>query len=710
MSQLIQDEVNEKFLKLVSQGKKADIISLLEQGIEGVKPELNATTPKGNSALTICFNKDFKELFEFFLDLGVSPDIQDNMGETVTMHAAKKGKTFFLQKLIDYKANLNLQNDFGTTALIYATTNKMEREAEMLINAGADVNIKTTQKASVLLAAANAGTLSIARMAIEHGANINDKDYYGMDALITAVNKSPHSMKPEEQAENLALCQFLIENNANVNYVAPSGRTALFSASMFSQTALVELLLNENANPNVAHTYMVTDNIVPLWFPCQSGDFKTVNSFLAHKADPNIKDSDGNSPTAFGFFHPELRQILLDNNADVNTILHSNGHKIPILSFVINSADKETFQNMVDKGVELEYQDKDLQAHEPLKLAITSRIPFFVEEIIQKSQQNLNKLWEFKDGGTDISISPLMFLVESHTTGQMSSFLQQKKMVETILKNSEKNQQNGGMVIDEEKRKQLQQELDKYQNIETEMRDNKYQIFDILLKNGADVNYLDKNGSNALFYSNDPEFTQKLIENNCNLLQKNNDGDTPLSWAIRNGRTQMVDIIYKNLQEKNLLQDESVQNILIDLAYTSPDGFYQTKSFLGGIEAFLKDKPEYLSAVDEEGNHPIIISCATGQGALTQVFLESGGKELINQPNKQGEIALFHAIANENAELVGLLLDNNADISHVSNSGKKALDIASAVHNEEIWGKIMVKQDPTLTEEQLTNVRKIKMK
>ncbi|MDY6980727.1 MAG: ankyrin repeat domain-containing protein [Pseudomonadota bacterium] len=82
-----------------------------------------------------------------------------------------------------------------------------------------------------------------------------------------------------------------------------------------------------------------------------------------------------------------------------------------------------------------------------------------------------------------------------------------------------------------------------------------------------------------------------------------------------------------------------------------------------------------LNAQDKEGYNALILSVITGQQLVVEYLLEQGIKRDV-QDDKLGWTALMWAAKEGRVELVDLLLDNGADKTIRTVSGKTAYDLA----------------------------------
>jgi ankyrin repeat protein len=101
----------------------------------------------------------------------------------------------------------------------------------------------------------------------------------------------------------LKVVDFLLKNNADVNFDSPEG-TALLGACYKGNFDIVELLIANKANVNV----LGGNNISPLIFAVQSKNKKLVKILVQNGADQTIKDSAGRTAKDYAMLL-ELKDI-----------------------------------------------------------------------------------------------------------------------------------------------------------------------------------------------------------------------------------------------------------------------------------------------------------------------------------------------------------------------------------------------------------------
>ena len=103
--------------------------------------ELNATDPKGRSALMLAAERNYSDILKVLLTAKAKTDLQDKEGRTALMLAADEGLEDSVQILLDYHANVNLRDKQGRTVLARFHHNHPKGHyaviEKTLVNAGA---------------------------------------------------------------------------------------------------------------------------------------------------------------------------------------------------------------------------------------------------------------------------------------------------------------------------------------------------------------------------------------------------------------------------------------------------------------------------------------------------------------------------------------------------------------------------------------------
>ncbi len=280
-------------------------------------------------------------------------DVQElTYGQTPLMYACRKGHVEVVRELLDLGASIDLVSSLGRTALLEAIAQNHEEIVGVLLDRNEldlnSINLKDHSR-SALMIAANLGHFSIVARLLEHKeVTVNQQDSDGLTALSLACLK--HSF--------LTVKLLLQRQGIDVNsadYTAE--RSALILAAEINDSAIVELLLQNGANPAKedrgggtavlrAVDYGSLDVVEAMLRSDVGVDFHILDHDyrgLMHSAsvngqpsvirllkeiglDPNIKDKNGLTPLhdASRSGKPEVTETLLDLGADAS-IEDNNG-------------------------------------------------------------------------------------------------------------------------------------------------------------------------------------------------------------------------------------------------------------------------------------------------------------------------------------------------------------------------------------------------
>jgi uncharacterized protein len=270
--------------------------------------ELNAD---GQTPIMILARSSHVEAAKLLLDAGADVNVVEEWrGQTALMWAAAQNQPEMVKLLLENGADPDAQSTLnnwerqvtaesrmkilpmgGYTPLIYAAREGCALCIQYLIDAGADVNKVDPEAVSPLLIATLNAFWDSAKILLENGANPNKWDYYGRSPLYAAVdyNTLPHG-----------------------------GRADRLSSDLTSNLEMIELLLQEGANPNLqlklfplyralgadrGADRLLTTGATPLFRAARGGDSPAMALLLEYGALVNLPNQDNVTPllAASGF-------------------------------------------------------------------------------------------------------------------------------------------------------------------------------------------------------------------------------------------------------------------------------------------------------------------------------------------------------------------------------------------------------------------------
>jgi ankyrin repeat protein len=218
------------------------------------------------------------DLMEWLLAHGACPDVCDETGQDILHVAHRSGLYSFVELLLEHGADSNCPGSKGNLLLhLEARAPGRLHLMRLLLSSTTDVNVKNLAGDTALHAAFCRGDDALVKiqLLIDHGADPSCPNRNGDTPLHLAARTGP---RPD-------LTVLLLESKANVNTRDSNGNTALHIA-----------LLNLEQPKHV------------------------VQALLAHHADPNIRNFDGDSALHLCRDEREssTAKELIDKGADLN--------------------------------------------------------------------------------------------------------------------------------------------------------------------------------------------------------------------------------------------------------------------------------------------------------------------------------------------------------------------------------------------------------
>jgi len=169
----IESFIDKKYQKIYDQSKaRLAKKKLLDRGI-----------PFTSDCFATYIAKNKIEVFNEFLEAGMSVNSRDDMGVPMLNIACRNDNFEFVEMLLDLGAELDASSDDrGYTAVMDAVWRGNEKITKFLIEKGADLNTISKEGQSNLVLAVGADRLNIVKLLAENGSDPDVKDMMGMSA------------------------------------------------------------------------------------------------------------------------------------------------------------------------------------------------------------------------------------------------------------------------------------------------------------------------------------------------------------------------------------------------------------------------------------------------------------------------------------------------------------------------------------------------
>jgi len=173
------------------------------------------------------------------------------------------------------------------------------------------------------------------------------------------------------------------------------------------------------------------------------------------------------------------------------------------------------------------------------------------------------------------------------------------------------------------------------------------------------------------------ESAKVLIQNKADITISNKNGETPLSYVLKNSSKNNNEILELVLPFIDLRQSYPPDNL-------TPLKYLIKSNNMDGIEILSKAEGFDINEVDSEGSSALsyaINNDPNNLGLIEKVLLYGAN---VNQLDKENKVPLIYAIENENIDLVKLLTKYKADIQMKLPDGLTPIKLACIKNNTDI--------------------------
>lgn len=338
-------------------------------------------------------------------------------------------------------------------------------------------------------------TLEILILLLELGANIEEKTKFGYTSLLLSIMG---------KKENYAIVEILINNGANINYQNNNGLTALHAACQNNHANIVSLLINNGA------IYDVQDNEgnTPLHIACKNKSLACAKILIMQNYSCTILNKEGISPIHLACYQKNYDIIEFMLNFDKTIIDHKTINGATLMHIACENDDVDMVSLLISNNAAINI--KEHKEYSPLTICCITSTP--------NSLIIIKKI--FANGGI---IDATLFTV----------------CIIGLLKDVSKK--NMSIVIN------ILNEICNCNTFTPEMLDklgisgksilsyvmNNYDIVELLVKKGANVNLLDRNentiyhniiSNNAMSHAEKVKYIAILVKYGADKNLKNKDG------------------------------------------------------------------------------------------------------------------------------------------------------------------------------------------
>ncbi|XP_067653124.1 ankyrin-3-like [Haliotis asinina] len=658
----------------------------------------NGTTPLMSAAL---FGK--MDVYCFLMKIGADMSQENDDGENILHMACQGGnvkivKYILTQNIVDINGN----DDNKMTPFLLAAYHGNSDVLELLVQKGANTLAVNRKRRNSLHLSCTGGHVDAAKYVLNQtSVDINSKDCEEMTPVMLAAShgksevfdilmkKGADLSVTDENGDNILHCScrggnveivnyILKRNTLDVNSKGHEEKTPVMLAASHGKSEVFDILMKKGADLSV--TDENGDNI--LHCACGGGNVEIVNYILKRNTlDVNSKGHEEKTPVMLAASHgkSEVFDILMKKGADLSVtdenddnILHSacRGGNVKIVNYIL----KRNTLDVNSKG----YEEKT-----PVMLA-ASQGKSEVFNILTKTGADLSVIDE---NGHNI--------LHSACRGGNVNIVSYILIQSSLDINSKCH--------------------DGLTPVMHSASQGKNEVFDILVKNGANLSDTDVDGSNILHWAcrggNAKIVNYILFQNIADINSKNGDGETPVLLAAWHGRREVFDVLVVNGANLSVVDkngdnilyfacsgkdEQIVQHVLelhiVDINCRTTTGMtplmIAAEHNAHDVFKLLLDSGGDPSVVNSDGNNALYFACSTADGEIVKNLLKLDLVD-INCRGSDGMTPLLLAARYNTHDVFELLLENGADPSLVNGDGNNVLHFACMADDEEIVKHIL---------------------
>ncbi|XP_074649379.1 uncharacterized protein LOC141904645 [Tubulanus polymorphus] len=305
--------------------------------------DVNKCNAESNSVLNMACWRGLDSIAELLIVSGADVNLPNEQGSTPLNCCCFKGFTDIARMLIRNKnCDLNTANYKGQTPLMTCVRTGNIEMAEELTEAGCELDKADEDHKTPLIVAAEKGNFDLVRMLVYAGCDLNVLDKRNWTALLEAVSNG-----------HLLIVQELLNAGAKVNTVSHKGISPLLEAVMKEHKQIAKLLIQHRSDLNIASHLKQTPLHIAVrqathYFGSDSNGNDMVRALVLAKCNINLPDNEGWTALYQSVFGGDIAisKFLLDHKADISVKTNKNdsllhgavfGNKVEIVKMLIDA-------------------------------------------------------------------------------------------------------------------------------------------------------------------------------------------------------------------------------------------------------------------------------------------------------------------------------------------------------------------------------------
>ncbi len=566
-------------------------------------------------------------------------------GRTYAMQAIIDGGGDIVCKLVkNDKIDMLATDKLGRSLIHYAVLSKNKDLVNLLLEKNIDINLRSKDGLTPINLLFSDSTIQ------KKFNNLRDVDYQKEDKI--EDNKAEADIK---------FLEWLIKKGADVNIGDRKGNLPLHMAAKNSGVSTISFLLKNTEQIDKANH----KGIKAIHIAAEHNSLAVLRKIIHHRVDIRATDNKKRNVLHYALSNKDERVIdFLISETDAVKLLNDKDieYERTALHQAIIHNRAAIVPKMAKSGADV--NSKDIQGETPLDIAVSYRFYHIVRMLldfgadVDGSNALYNSIYPYDD-----DIKTFNLIMEHHLDVDVTD-----KDGNTILMRA--------------------------------FQFGKNEIIETLLESGADINKLNNEKENILFFVDSQcsdEILKKVIKKGVNLNQKSSKGYTPLHKAVFANRSEKhVKLLVEAGADVNILDNQNRTPLHHLLTYDKNSAILAEWLIDKGADINLKTNDDVtvlhmVSSIDD-----------AHRSLLPRVIKDSSID--INAVDDRGSTPLFYAVQDGCVQNIKLLLEHGANPDIMNDYGSSPRILSKYHYNQDIM-KLFKDYDKKINSKKSKNPR-----
>ncbi|KAL6832212.1 ankyrin repeat-containing domain protein [Trichoderma camerunense] len=225
--------------------------------------------------------KSIEILDSFLRRSGVDANLLRN-GSTALHLVAQNGYVYHVQKLIEFKANVDARDGENRTPLHLAAQKNEYETVKVLLDAGSDINAQDNDLVTPIHLATKFRAYRALQELIKYKADMN----------IATLSQGWTPLHASSSWAVVWATEVLLDAGADPNLSTHDGWTPLHIAACMENPSMVELLLQHGGDPAMTTKKETNDTVLHLALKCSDCNVQMLQLLIEHGADIDLRSSE----------------------------------------------------------------------------------------------------------------------------------------------------------------------------------------------------------------------------------------------------------------------------------------------------------------------------------------------------------------------------------------------------------------------------------